>query len=102
VKPYKPKSLAGAARKVRQLQRAADQLRSELNDLRRYLVREQHTSRLLARLAATGPAFTNPIIAWEAQARRDQILAELGLNPDGSPMTPIGKRPDGTETKSIG
>lgn len=84
-KPYKAKSLAGAQRKARELQRDNQQLYAEIADLKRYLVREQHASRMLARLAAKGPAFDNPLIAWEAEQLRDRILAELGLNPDGSP-----------------
>lgn len=76
-KPYKPRTLKGAEVYVRNL-------RSQLDDLERYLVREQHTSRLLARLAAKGPAFDNLMVALEAEKRRDQILAELGLNPDGT------------------
>lgn len=85
-KLYKAKSIEGAQRKVRQLQRDIEQLRAELADVDRYLVREQHTSRLLARLAAKGPAFNNPLVAWEAESRRDKILAELGVNPDGTPI----------------
>lgn len=77
-KPYKPRSLKGAEVYVRNL-------RSQLDDMNRYLVREQHTSRLLARLSATGPAFNNLLVALEARSRRDQILAELGMNPDGTP-----------------
>lgn len=83
-KPYKAKSIEGAQRKVRQLQRDNEQLRAELAYVDRYLVREQHTSRLLARLAAKGPAFDNLMVALEAETRRDQILAELGMNPDGT------------------
>lgn len=88
-KPYVAKTITGAQRKVRELQRDIEQLRAELADVDRYLVREQHTSRLLARLAATGPAFDNPLIAWEAEERRNKILAELGLNPDGTPILPM-------------
>lgn len=85
-KPYKAKSLAGAQRKARELQRDNQRLRKQIADLGRYLVRAQHVQRMLARLAAKGPAFDNPIIVWEAEAIRDQLLAELGLSPDGEPL----------------
>lgn len=89
-KPYKAKSIEGAQRKVRSLQRDIEQWRALVGDLERYLVREQHTSRLLARMAAEGPAFDNPLVAMEAKNRRDQKLAELGMKPDGTVLAPPG------------
>jgi hypothetical protein len=40
--------------------------------------------KLLARLAAKGPAFTNPLTVYDAERVRDRILREMRMNPDGS------------------
>lgn len=85
-RPYKAKSLAGAQRKVRQLQRDNQQLSNAVKEFAQLFGRAEHEKRMLARLAAKGPAFDNPLIAWEAEALRDRILAGLGLKPDGSPL----------------
>lgn len=74
---YKPKSLSGATRRVRELERqiaARDQL----------LDRWKLERRQLAKLAATGPAFSNPLEAMEAEKLRDGILTSLGMRPDGT------------------
>ena len=49
--------------------------------------------KLLAKLAATGPAFDNPLEAMAAKKLRDVVLSSIGLNPDGTlchlgPATP--------------
>lgn len=76
-RPYKAKSLSGAQRKVRELLK-----RLEAYD---QVLTRFHTERLiLAKLAAKGPAFYNPIEAARAEALRDKLLKQQGMNPDGS------------------
>ncbi len=79
-KPYKPKSLEGAARRVRELQNIIEQYERHGQERRREVI-------LLAKLAAKGPAFTNPLEAFAAEHIRDQWLRIVGLNPDGTPIT---------------
>lgn len=45
------------------------------------LAQEQHARQLLAlaKLASPEPMFNNPIVAWEAQRLRDDILRAAGL-----------------------
>ncbi|HYF35134.1 MAG TPA: hypothetical protein VD994_07605 [Prosthecobacter sp.] len=40
-------------------------------------------AKLMARLAADGPCFDNPLEAMAAKNRRDELLAIQGLRPDG-------------------
>jgi len=68
-----------------------EQLREVIREMsqkateQQHLIEGLHKERVaLARLAAKGPAFSNPIEAWEAEALRDLILASIGLNPDGT------------------
>lgn len=77
-KPYKPRSLAGAADYVRCL-------RNQIDAYEEHAKRANKGLRLLAMLAAKGPAFSNPLDAWEAETIRDDILRQLGMKPDGSP-----------------
>ncbi len=76
-KPYKGKSLNGAIRRIRELQRAADawQKIAERFDAQR---------RTLAMLCADGPAFDNPMLAMLAKTLRNEILAKMGMNQDGT------------------
>lgn len=78
-KPYKAKTLSGAQARVRYLEK---QCRSFLDQATQY-----HEDRvLMAKLAAKGPAFYNPLEAMAAEKRRDEILGYwCKLNPDGSP-----------------
>ena len=79
-KPYQAKSLKGAERRVRDLERRNGAC-SKL--LERYTL----DRRALAMLAATGPAFYNPLNVFDAQHIRDAILArECNMKPDGSPL----------------
>lgn len=65
--PYKAKSLSGAQKRVRQLEKL---LATASGLLERY-AKERW---LLARLAEKNPQFDNPLIAWEAERIRDEIL----------------------------
>lgn len=77
-KPYKARSLKGAERYVRML---IKQRRVTNGLLEKYAMER----RALAKLAATGPCFNNPLHIYEAQAIRDEILMrECRLNPDGT------------------
>jgi hypothetical protein len=84
-KPYKAKSISGAQARVRQLEK-------QVADCSRYLgmanEREKKLKserQVLAKLAAKGPCFYNPLDAWAAETLRDEILrTECGLNPDGT------------------
>lgn len=66
-KRYTARTLAGATRRVRQLE---DQIRVLDEIARRY----RDERRLLAMLAARTPQFDNPLVAWEAERIRDEIL----------------------------
>ena len=79
-KPYTPKTLSGAQAMVRSLTKQ----RNEAHDLIHRMHREMI---LLAKLAAKGPAFFNPLEAMEAEQLRDRVLRQFcGLNPDGTPI----------------
>lgn len=68
-----PKTLAGATRRVRALQKQIELLKCD--------------RMVLAMLAADGPAFYNPLTAATAKTLRDEILRrDCKMNPDGSPL----------------
>jgi len=74
---YKARSLKGAERRVRELLK----IQAEYE---RYVGRMSQEIKLLARLAAKGPAFDNPLIVAAAEKIRDRELALMNMNPDGS------------------
>jgi hypothetical protein len=74
---YKAKTLSGAQRRVRELLKQRD----EANEV---IGRLMHERIQLAKLAAKGPAFFNPLEAMEAEQIRDLVLARLNMNPDGT------------------
>jgi len=74
---YKAKSLTGAQRRVRELEQQVAALNSLLNQWKC-----ERTA--LAKLAAKGPAFFNPLEAIAAECLRDGILGSLGMRPDGT------------------
>lgn len=83
-KPYTAKSIAGAQRRVRELEKHIVNLDSIIGY---WIDREKNCANLckiLARLAARGPAFFNPLEAMAAENVRDGILREMGMNPDGT------------------
>lgn len=67
MKKYKFKSLDGAVRRVKQLEKINAQNTAYVNDL----IYERD---LLARLAAEEPMFSNPLEVWNAKHVRDRIL----------------------------
>lgn len=84
--PYRARTLAGATKRVRRLQKMLREYGAEMREM----VAER---RALAKLAAEGPAFHNPLEAMAAERLRDRILAhECGLKHDGSPLAPIASR----------
>lgn len=79
-KAYRAKTLSGAQAQVRALV-------NRLASMTKFM-EECHADRLLmARLAAEGPSFFNPLEAMAAKQRRDVLLREwCKLNPDGTPL----------------
>lgn len=75
-KPYKAKSISGAERKVRRLQKTVAEYEAIID-------RFKHEQMMLAKLAATGPAFMNPFNVIAAEKLRDDLLRREGMNPDG-------------------
>lgn len=74
---YQPRTFSGAKRRVMEL---SEQV-AERNELIERLTQERN---VLAKLAAKGPAFFNPLEAMAAEIIRDRVLECLGMNPDGS------------------
>lgn len=82
MRTYKAKTLKGAEERVRMLEKRI----REYEDICTRLIGERIA---LAKLAATGPAFLDPMHAWKAEWIRNTILEkECGLKPDGSPVRP--------------
>lgn len=67
---YKAKTITGAERRVRQLER-------NLKEAHRVLDRVISERNVLARLAAETPQFSNPLDVREAKAIRNRILSNL-------------------------
>jgi len=83
-KPYKAKSIKSAQRRVRELQRLFDEAVTALGQYAK-------DRRNLAKLAAEGPAFFNPIEVAAIKRLRDEILrSECKLNPDGTIINEAG------------
>jgi hypothetical protein len=84
---HRYKSIEGAVRRIRELEKIIahlEQIAQAMKDRERTLA---HTRRLMAMLAAEGPAFDNPLIIMEAKMLRDEILREeCKLAPDGNPL----------------
>lgn len=80
-KPYKGRSLPAAIRRVREMQRLVDQYIA----LTGRWFEERKT---LAKLAAKGPCFYDPLEAMAAEMLRDDILRkDCRLTPpDGTPI----------------
>lgn len=74
------KSQQGAERRVRELEKRLHELDSVARKMAKQLL-------LLARLAAEGPAFDNPLVAYEAKKIRDDILRRMGMGPDGKVLS---------------
>ncbi len=78
------KTIEGAVRRIRQLEKQKEVLDTLLEEYAR-------DRKQLAMLAAKGPCFFNPLVAMEAQTLRDEILKDMGMNPDGT-FIPKGPR----------
>ncbi len=82
-KKHRFKSIDGAVRRVRELEK-------QLLEMRLLADKCYGESTILARLAATGAAFYNPLEAACAESIRDRILRErCRMNPDGSPFKKV-------------
>lgn len=78
-RPYTAKSLPSA-------QRLARYLRKQLDEAHERIARFHQDRLLLAKLAAKGPCFHNPLEAMAAETVRDEILLKhLRLLPNGRP-----------------
>jgi predicted aminopeptidase len=83
-KPYRATSLPAAQREVRALRKRLTEFRALLDRYAANLKQCEADRRELAKLAAKGPAFDNPLRAFAAETLRDQVLLhECRLNPDG-------------------
>ena len=71
------KTLENAERRIRLLER-------RLEEYDAICVRLKQERIQLAKLAATGPTFFNPLEAFAAQELRDNLLKQLGMHPDGA------------------
>jgi hypothetical protein len=83
-KPYTAKTLAGAQCRVRQLEKIVASMNNGWADCECRENKANANCQLLARLAAKGPAFDNPLEAMAAGKIRDEVLCDIGLNPDGT------------------
>lgn len=71
-RPYRATSLSGAQAQVRRLRR-------QLRECHALLAKYDAHRRLMARLAADTPQFSNPIVIWEAKKLRDSLIELPGL-----------------------
>lgn len=78
------KSVESAEARVRLLEKRMQDYERICARIAADLKTQKRLAVLLAKLAATGPAFLNPLEALDAERCRDLILSENGLNPDGS------------------
>lgn len=79
-KSYTAKTLGGAQARVRSLLKQ----RNEAHELI-YQLNQERT--MLAKLAAKGPCFFNPLEAMAAERLRDRVLRQFcQMNPDGTPI----------------
>jgi hypothetical protein len=81
------KSIEGAVRRIREMDKI---IARDEEICQRYA----NDRRLLARLCADGPCFNNPLEVFAAKRRRDEILREDGLKPDGTSIYSLVK-PEG-------
>lgn len=79
VKGYKSRTQSGADRRVRELLKQIDEAETIMCRLAADRI-------ALAKLAATGPAFMNAMDAVEAVILRDNVLKNINLHPDGTPI----------------
>lgn len=79
-RPYRAKTIAGAQEKVRALQRECAELSRKVG--------QYYADRIaLAKLAAEGPCFYNPLDAFAAKHIRDEVLRDCcKMKPDGTPL----------------
>lgn len=71
------KSIEATERRIRRLE-------SHCYEYKQICDLYQQEKIMLAKLAATGPAFFNPLDAMEAEKLRDKLLRSVRINPDGT------------------
>jgi len=77
VKKTRFKSIENAERRIRLLEQ-------RIRDYEEICTCKTDALRLLAKLAATGPAFFNPLEAAAAEKIRDELLYSMRMRPDGT------------------
>jgi hypothetical protein len=84
-KAYTARSIDGAQSYCRMLLKQRQRAQSLLSQFANANKRLKEDRKQLAKLAAEGPCFDNPLVIYEVKQLRDQILRdECGLNPDGT------------------
>lgn len=77
-------ALEVAKRKISDLEAENHNKKLQIQELMRRCLQLSQGSMLLAKLSATGPAFTNPLHQQAAEEFRNRVLGSVGLNPDGT------------------
>lgn len=72
------KTHAAAEQRLAQVEEKLEQERDRLERCRQQML-------MLAKLAADGPCFFNPLHVAEAKALRNDLLYQAGLRPNGQP-----------------
>ena len=85
-KLYTAKTISGAQARVRWLEKRLRNANKTIGDRLADIRTLKAEARRLAKLAAAGPCFNSPLEAYEAEAIRNRVLAEIGLTPDGKPL----------------
>jgi hypothetical protein len=78
------KSVENAEKRIRLLEKQLKELDAICSRYKRDYQTAQSVCLSLAKLAADGPCFFNPLDIATAKEGRDMILRSAGLNPDGS------------------
>jgi hypothetical protein len=87
VKKTRFKSIESAEARIRILERRIQEYEGICTRYKGDYETAQNVCLMLAKLAADGPAFYNPLEAMAAKQGRDMILHGAGINPDGSPIS---------------
>jgi hypothetical protein len=74
------KTHAAAEQRLAQVEAKLEQERDRVERCRQQML-------MLAKLAADGPCFLNPLHVAEAKALRNDLLYQAGLRPNGQPTT---------------
>ena len=84
MKLYTAKTIRGAQEYARRLRRQLDDAHDAIENMAGTVSRLLDERIMLAKLAADGPCFDNPLQAHQAKSIRDTILKDECLAPDGT------------------